>query len=50
MSWDELGDEEREIVRRLPESAQYSMDERKATHRWCTNCWYEETQSPPAEA
>jgi hypothetical protein len=40
-SWDELNDEEREVVKRLPASAEYSLEERKATHRWCTRCWYE---------
>jgi hypothetical protein len=49
-SWNELSDEEREIVRRLPASADYSLDERRAAHRWCTNCWYEETESLPIEA
>ena len=48
--WDELGDEEQEIVRRLPASADYSFGEREATHRWCTNCWYEATEGAPCEA
>jgi hypothetical protein len=42
-SWDALSDEEREVVRRLPASAEYSLDERKARHRWCNRCWYEES-------
>ena len=50
ISWDELSDEDREVVRRLPESPAYSMDERKAMHRWCTNCWYEETESTSTDA
>lgn len=41
-TWDELGDDEREIVRRLPGSADYSADERKSLHQWCTLCWHEE--------
>jgi hypothetical protein len=41
-SWSELGDEEREIVRRLPGSADHNLEERKARHRWCVRCWYEE--------
>jgi len=41
-SWDELNDEEREVVKRLPASAEYSLEERKASHRWCTRCWYED--------
>jgi hypothetical protein len=42
-AWSELSDEEREVVRRLPASADYSFDERKARHRWCTRCWHETT-------
>lgn len=38
----ELTDEEREVVRRLPASADYSLEVRQSTHRWCTRCWYEE--------
>jgi ribosomal protein S27AE len=41
-SWSELGPEEREIARRLPTSADYNLEERKARHRWCVRCWYEE--------
>ena len=33
--------EEREVVRRLPASAEYSLSERQATHQWCVRCWYE---------
>ena len=49
-SWSELNDEEREIVKRLPLSANYSLEERKATHRWCTRCWYESTERDPQTA
>ena len=42
-SWSELNEEERELVRRLPSSADYSLDQRKAMHRWCSRCWYEST-------
>ena len=41
-SWEELNDEEREVVKRLPASAEYSMEERQARHRWCTRCWNED--------
>jgi hypothetical protein len=41
-SWEELDDEEREVVKRLPASAEYSLEERQASHRWCTRCWYED--------
>jgi len=39
-SWGELNDEEREVVKRLPASAEYSLAERQSRHRWCTRCWY----------
>jgi len=39
--WDELNEEEREVVKRLPASADYALEERKALHRWCTRCWHE---------
>jgi ribosomal protein S27AE len=41
--WSELGEEEREIARRLPASGDYNLEERKARHRWCVRCWYEES-------
>ena len=41
-TWDELSDEEREVVKRLPASADYTIEERKTTHRWCTRCWNED--------
>jgi hypothetical protein len=40
--WNELTDEEREVVKRLPLSARYPLAERQANHRWCTRCWWEE--------
>jgi len=40
-AWRELGEEEREVVRRLPASAGQTTAERAARHRWCTRCWYE---------
>jgi hypothetical protein len=48
--WGELSDEEREVVRRLPASAEFSLEERKAIHRWCTRCWYETISDKPHEA
>jgi hypothetical protein len=44
-SWSELTDEEQEIVKRLPLAASYSLEERQATHRWCTRCWYESAET-----
>jgi hypothetical protein len=46
-AWKELSDEEQEIVRRLPASAHYSAEERIARHRWCTQCWYEDSGREP---
>lgn len=43
--WQELSDQEQEVVKRLPGSADYSDQERLATHRWCTRCWFEATES-----
>lgn len=41
--WVGLSEEEQEVARRLPASADYPLSERIATHRWCSNCWYEAT-------
>ncbi|HUQ32287.1 MAG TPA: hypothetical protein VM095_09205 [Pyrinomonadaceae bacterium] len=49
-SWNELSEEEQIIVRRMPESVDYSQAEREAMHRWCVNCGYEERESPPFDA
>jgi len=46
-AWNELDDEEREVVKRLPASADYSLEARQARHRWCKRCWYEETGGSP---
>lgn len=42
-NWDELSDEEREVVKRLPQSADYKAAERESMHQWCTRCWHEMT-------
>ncbi|MBA2645793.1 MAG: hypothetical protein H0U81_03235 [Pyrinomonadaceae bacterium] len=41
--WNALNEEEREVVRRLPTSAEFPVEERANQHRWCAQCWYEET-------
>lgn len=43
-TWGELSDEEQEVVKRLPASADYSAAERQGSHQWCTRCWYEGTE------
>jgi len=48
-SWSELNDEEREVVKRLPLSARYSLAERQANHRWCTRCWFEDLSTDYTE-
>ncbi|MCA1593139.1 MAG: hypothetical protein LC754_10905 [Acidobacteria bacterium] len=49
-AWYELSDEEREVVKRLPASADFSIDERAARNRWCARCWHEETLGVPRRA
>ncbi len=44
-SWSELTDDEREVVKRLPASAEFTVKERLANHRWCPRCWFESTGS-----
>lgn len=46
-TWEELTDEEREVVKRLPQSTEYSEKERQALHRWCTRCWNESVKTEP---
>jgi len=46
-TWEELNDDEQEVVRRLPASADFSEAERQATHRWCRRCWQEERTEAP---
>ncbi len=41
-TWAELNDDEREVVKRLPGSDDYTLAERQALHRWCTRCWHEQ--------
>lgn len=40
--WDELSDEEKMIVQRLPDSYDVTHPARIKRHRWCTKCWYED--------
>ena len=49
-SWQELSEEEQEVVRRLPANSDYGAEERRTRHRWCTLCWHEEKQGRRAEA
>ena len=49
-NWIELDEEERMIVRRLPLYSQVSADARESMIRWCTRCWYEETQGARFDA
>ena len=48
-AWYELSEEEREVVRRLPASADYLLDARTARRRWCTRCWHEEPGPTPSD-
>lgn len=40
-NWDELSEDEREVVKRLPGSGDYETAERETLHQWCNRCWYE---------
>jgi hypothetical protein len=40
-SWSELTDEEREVVKRLPSTADYEAAELETMPQWCTRCWHE---------
>jgi hypothetical protein len=42
--WDELSDEQKFIVERLPQSAEFPLEERKK-HRFCERCFFEETET-----
>lgn len=46
-AWRELDEEEREVVARLPASADYTIEERSLLHRWCPVCWYEAMSNEP---
>jgi hypothetical protein len=48
-TWDELTDEQKFFVERLPTSAEYTKEERKK-HRFCSRCWYEEDNKRALEA
>jgi Zn-finger nucleic acid-binding protein len=39
--WNDLDDEEKMIVERLPASAEFSLEDRKRNSRWCTRCFFE---------
>ena len=41
--WEELTEEEGEVVKRLPAEPEYTIEERKRMSRWCTRCWFELT-------
>ncbi len=49
-AWYELSAEERKVVKRLPASADFSLDERATRHRWCSRCWYEQTHGTTLNA
>ena len=49
-AWYELSAEEREVVGRLPASAELPLAERAARGRWCTRCWHEELSDTPRNA
>jgi hypothetical protein len=40
--WDELTDDEKFTIERLPGSSEFSSEERRR-HRFCARCFYEDT-------
>jgi hypothetical protein len=49
-AWSELTEEQREVARRLPASADFTFEERARRHRWCVRCWHEETRGAAHDA
>ena len=49
-AWYELSAEEREVVARLPASAEVALAERAARGHWCTRCWHEESSDTQRNA
>lgn len=43
-AWHELTADEKFLAERLPLSAEYTAAERKK-HRFCTRCWFEQTEN-----
>lgn len=43
-AWHELSDSEQEFVARLPAATHTRQAVRVLRHRWCRNCWYEESR------
>jgi hypothetical protein len=48
-SWSELSDEGKYLVERLPFFVDVPLEERKK-HRFCTRCWFEESDTKTQEA
>ena len=44
--WEELSDEQKFLVERLPMSKDFSLAERKR-HRFCPRCWFESLGENP---
>ena len=48
-SWPELTADEKLLVKSLPLSVEFTLIKRKK-HRFCTRCWFEETENTLATA
>lgn len=44
-TWEELTDEQKFLVERLPANTDYTPEQRKK-HRFCERCFFEETKKP----
>jgi len=43
-TWEELSDDQKFLVERLPASAELSTEQRKK-HRFCERCWFEDARA-----
>jgi len=43
-SWEELSDEQKFLIEKLPLNAEFSLRQRKK-HRFCERCWFEDVDA-----
>jgi hypothetical protein len=43
-SWNELSDEQKFLVERLPRNTEFTHEQRKK-HRFCERCWFETAEN-----
>jgi ribosomal protein S27AE len=50
LSWQELDEDQREVVKRLPGSVDQTGPEREVFFRWCPRCWFESAENAARDA